>query len=251
MTAQHVTARRELDAHRPLRAVRIPLDKLRVHPRHVRTDMGDLAELARSLATDGQHQMIKVERQGEYFVIHEGHRRFGAAVIAGLRSLNAEVVPPRSDADAVATMLSTSVHTRPLSASEQRDAVRYLVDTEQMSVAEVAGRCGVSVQTVRRWYQAPLAGHPSESSEQDTESSPASTRCEQPRRRRQRTTIGVVSLRNLIDRWGPRCTGGLDGTQAADLLEEIRALLTAGTTPGTAPQDSTAGATQNAGEEAR
>lgn len=219
-TPTQLAVRRELDEHRPIRTARIPLTKLRVHSRHVRSDMGDLTELAESLAVDGQHQMITVERRGEIFQILDGHRRFGAASIARLRGLDAEFVPPRTDAEAMAIMLTTSVHTKPLSHAERALAVRALVDDERMPIAELAARCGVTPATVRRWYQA--EGTAPETSIPAAVPRPRRTGENRPRTRR--TSIGVSRLRALADAWADRCEQGLSAEDAQALVAEIRAL---------------------------
>lgn len=225
-TRTDLATRRSLRDQRPLRTARIPLTKLRVHPRHVRTDMGDLAELADSLTYDGQHQLIEVERRGSFFQILDGHRRFGAAALAGLPALEAEIVPARTNAEAVATMLTTGVHTRPLSPAERARAVRELIDTEDMPTAEVAARCGVTPDTIRRWYHADTVATP-----------PAAPpvliprpRAGDDRPRSRRTTVGVTRLTGLVDRWTDRCATGLSPDHAQALLAEIRD-LTRGTLP--------------------
>jgi ParB/RepB/Spo0J family partition protein len=224
-TATQLALRRELTEHRPLQTARIPLAKLRVHPRHVRHDMGDLTELSESLTTDGQHQMIKVERRGDFFQILDGHRRFGAATIAGLRRLDAEIVPTCTDADAVSMMLTTGVHTKPLSAAERKRAVRLLIDDEGVSTAEVAARCGVSQATIRRWYNTDDPVAPNADSNTVpvvVVPRPRGTRDNRPRGKR--TTVGVTRLTGLADRWTDRCTSGLSAEHAQTLLAEIRAL---------------------------
>jgi|GEM_PF-6495569 len=228
MTTKDLAVRRDLadHPHRPLRAARIPLAKLRIHPRHVRRDMGDLTELAESLKHDGQHQLIKVDKRGEFFQILEGHRRFAAATLAGLRTLNAEIVPARTDAEAVAVMLTTGVHTKPLSAAERRHAVRLLIDEEGMSTADVAARCGVTPATIRRWYHADEDGVTTAVPAAPT----SSVAVPRPRRTddgcpvRKPTTIGVSRLTGLADRWAERCHRGLSPEHAQALLEELRAL---------------------------
>jgi ParB-like chromosome segregation protein Spo0J len=220
--ATQLALRRELSEHRPLQTARIPLAKLRVHPRHVRRDMGDLTELAESLANDGQHQMLKVEKRGDFYQILDGHRRFGAATIAGLRRLDAEIVPTCTDAEALSMMLTTGVHTKPLSVGERKHAVRVLIDEEGVPTAEVAARCGVTQATIRRWY------HADDAAEIDVVQAaavvPRPRRAADDRLRGKRTTVGVTRLTGLADRWTDRCASGLSAEHAQALLAEIRAL---------------------------
>ncbi|MFI5614685.1 ParB/RepB/Spo0J family partition protein [Amycolatopsis sp. NPDC051903] len=231
-TTTDLAIRRELREHAGIRTAMIPLGKLRVHPSHIRSDMGDLTELASSLAHDGQHQALEVERRGSFYVILDGHRRFGAAAIAGLARLRADIVPARSTADAVTTMLTTGTHTKPITAAERTHAVRILIDAEHLSVGEIAARCGVSGPTIRRWYagtDTTISTDASPASEPDTAApgivgQPRRT-CPAPRRGKPRI-VGVRRIAGLIDRWSTRCQDGLSGDAAQDLLAEMNALIT-------------------------
>jgi ParB family chromosome partitioning protein len=203
--------RHELDEHRPLQLVRIPLNKLRVHPQHIRTDLGDVRALADSLKVDGQHQPIEVHRRGTYVEIVDGSRRFTAAGIAGLRTLQGSVVPARTDAEVITAMLTTGVHTRGLSPEERAAAVTMLLADYDIKVKDLAARCGVTPQTVRNWRD--QAQMPDARSRQRT--------------RRRRTTVGARKVIEVVDRWSRRC--GEDGFSRADALEllgELRELVT-------------------------
>lgn len=224
-TTADLAVRRELRDHAAVRTALIPLGKLRAHPSHIRRDMGDLTELAASLRHDGQHQALEVERRGEFYLIHDGHRRFAAATIAGLARLRAEIVPARSTADAVATMLTTGTHTKPITSAERTRAVRILIDKEHLAVGEVAARCGVTGPTVRRWYAgtpdpAPPGAAPADGADA------AQTRRPGPRapRRGAPRTVGVRRITGLADRWSNRCQNGLSSKDAQELLADIRAL---------------------------
>lgn len=205
------SVRRELDEHRPLQLVRIPLKNLRVHPRHIRTDLGDVRALADSLKADGQHQPIEVHRRGTYFEILDGVRRFTAAGIAGLRTLQGAVVPARTDAEVITAMLTTGLHTRGLSPEERAAAVTMLLTDYDISVKDLAARCDVIPQTIRNWR-----GHVEV---------PDARQCQSTRGRR--TTVGARKVTEVVDRWSERC--GEDGFSRADALEllgELRQLVT-------------------------
>lgn len=173
-----------------------PLVKSRVHPRQVPHDLGDLAEPADSLTHDGQHQLIKVERRGDFFQILDGHGRFAAPSIARLRHLEAMIVPVTTDAEAVAVTLTTAVHAKTFSAAER------LRGTAADRRGSHADRRSVSAATIRRWYH------------EDTETEPAG---EQPAshaqkkvprpcrtgERRKPTTVGVRRLTGLAEQRRP------------------------------------------------
>ncbi|MBP2341068.1 ParB/RepB/Spo0J family partition protein [Saccharothrix coeruleofusca] len=214
------TIQRELSEQAPLRAARIPLTKIRVHPRNLRTDLGDLTDLAASLAEDGQHQPANVHRKGDYFELLDGHRRYGASIIARRRTLDCIVVPTRSDADAIQGMLATALHARQLDPTERARGVNALVDEFGLSVSEVASRLGVSAATVYRWRTA---------SEEEPVEEAAPERpvgCVRPKRAPR--VVAVSKVADLAARWADRCAGGLSAVEAEALLAEVRALATGG-----------------------
>lgn len=214
------------DALPQARLARISLGKLRAHPRNPRLDLGDLSELAASIREFGLQQPLEVQRiGGGYFGILDGHRRFGACVLAGLRTADALVVPERSTAQVVTTMLATGVHSKPLTPQERQRAVLLLLDEEHLSVSQVAAQCGVTPATIRRWRDGgrTLAAAPSER---------VGVR---PYRRATRAAplIGSRRITDLADRWTGRVgEHGLAPDDAHQFLAELRALTeTRGTTP--------------------
>lgn len=200
-----------------LRIAQIPLTRLRTNQINPRIELGDLTELAESLKASGQLQAIEVRRLGGgYFEITDGHRRFGAAFLAGLRSLKAEIVD-KTDAEVMATMLTTGVHARPLSAAERRRAVLYLLDEAHMPVVQIAAKVGVSIATVYRWRAESDPIRPS--------TAPTLTRSNRGRPGHARTQVGVRQIHALADRWADRVDeDGLAATDARELLDELRGL---------------------------
>lgn len=203
--------RQALAEQSPLRTARIPLGKIRVHPRNLRLDLGDLTDLAESLKADGQHQLVEVHRKGEFFELLDGHRRFGASVIAGRRTLDCVVVPRRSDADAIRGMLATAVHARPLSPEERARGIEALIG-EGVTVTQIAADLGVTPDTVRRWR-----------AWEQVETAPRRPVVVH-RPHRTPTTVSVRRVGELADRWTSRAADGLTADQAAELLAELRAL---------------------------
>lgn len=200
----------------PLRAARIPLGKIRVHPRNLRLDLGDLTELAASLDRDGQLQPALVHRKGEFFELLDGHRRYGASVIAHRRTLDCLVVPTRSDAEAIQGMLATALHARQLSAEERARGVQAMLTEFGLHPRVVAERLGVSVATVHRWRHAP---------DDTTEPTPPRPAHPGPRPRRAPTTVSARRIAELADAWTERVSNGLTAEQAGALIDEIRSLL--------------------------
>jgi ParB/RepB/Spo0J family partition protein len=208
------------------RLARISLTKLRAHPRNVRMDLGDLTELAESIRAEGLHQPIQVQPLGGgYFVIVDGHRRFGACVLAGLRTADVLIGPVRTTAQIVTTMLTTGVHAKPLTLAERQRALRILLDDERLPVSEVAAQLGVTAATIRRWRD----GDPTRERHAAADKPPGDAPASRPPRGRGRppSNVGVRRITALAERWTERVDEcGLTFGEAQLLLAELRALTT-------------------------
>lgn len=210
---------RQAAEQRPPQVAPIPLRLLRVHPKNIRVDLGDLTDLADSLKHEGQHQLIEVHRKGSFFEILDGHRRFGAAVIARLRTLQAVIVPERSDREAIAGMLTTGLHARGLSPEERKNALDALVLQHNMSTAELAARCGVTADTIRRWRS--TTSSPAHRPTPSASSHATSPRAPQPKP----VPKWAQSVRSLADEWEQKCSpDGLHLDDVTELFRELRAL---------------------------
>lgn len=217
------------------RLARISLTKLRAHPRNVRMDLGDLSELAESIRADGLHQPIEVQSLGGgYFGIIDGHRRFGACVLAGLRAADVLIVPARTTAQIVTTMLTTGVHAKPLTLAERQRALRILLDEERLPVSQVAAQLGVTAATIRRWRDGNAAAVRTTPLESTAESSAATPQPTEPSGRipryRQSKTVSARKVTMLADEWAERVgEHGLAADDVHQLLAELRALTAART----------------------
>lgn len=126
--------------------VSVPLDRLRPHPDNIRDDLGDLTELATSIATRGLLQPLVVAPAGKSFLILDGHRRFAAAKLAGLASVPCLAVRPGDTARDTAVMLAAAMH-KALSPLERGRAFKAL-RRRGMTPAEIARQSGYSPSTV-------------------------------------------------------------------------------------------------------
>jgi ParB family transcriptional regulator, chromosome partitioning protein len=74
----------------------VPLDLIDPDPHNIRLGMEsdpELPKLAADIKRNGVIQAISLSRVGERFVINFGHRRYAAALLAGLSSIPAVIVP--------------------------------------------------------------------------------------------------------------------------------------------------------------
>lgn len=125
----------------------IRIECLRANPANIRTDLGDLSELATSIKALGVLQPLIVthERGGEYIIV-DGHRRLAAARIAGAPALPCLVTTDDGEHSAIIMMLATAMH-KSLTPMEQAVAFQGLY-AAGMSMADIAASSGYSTSTV-------------------------------------------------------------------------------------------------------
>lgn len=111
--------------------------------------MGDLSELAESVKANGILQNLTVvPRAGGGYTVIIGHRRLGAAKMAGLDTVPC-VIADMDDKTQVTTMLTENMQRHDLTPYEQAQSFAQLLDFG-MSVEEIADKSGFSPATVRR-----------------------------------------------------------------------------------------------------
>lgn len=182
----------------------VPVDKLRAHPRNVRTDLGDLRELADSIRHEGVLVPVMAERRdsGTLTLLH-GHRRWAAAQLAGLVKIPCVIVGSRDTDEAISIMLAENCNRAGLSRPEKRAAVRALRDEFGHTVEAIAARLGVSQATVYKWSR--------DDDHMDRKKRSPATRA------RQHARVGPSRIHDLVGRW--------DGHAPPDLIGELRGLI--------------------------
>lgn len=138
--------------------VYISVNNLMPHPDNPRKELGDLTELAESIKAKGIMQNLtvvpfksrinpKFNGAGCYTVII-GHRRLGAAKLAGLTELPC-VITEMSEQEQIATMLLENMQRSDLTAYEQAQGFQMMIDFGD-SIDGIAEKTGFSQSTVRR-----------------------------------------------------------------------------------------------------
>lgn len=134
----------------------VPVAEVQANPRNVRRDLGDLDELVASIAAVGiRHPLTvtpvsQVGQDGHRYLLVDGHRRYAAAVEAGLTEVPAIVrTDLAGDVDVILEMLRAGLLQQQLTPIEE--AVAY----EQLQLlglrpADIARRVGRSTSTVER-----------------------------------------------------------------------------------------------------
>lgn len=134
-----------LESPRPAAAAttELPVRSLVAHPANIRDDLGDLRELAKTIADHGVLQSLLVTRgeQGQY-VILDGHRRLGAAIMAGLQRVPVTVRGPASEEQATVVMLVTGLQKLALDPLEEAMAYQRLMrlGRTQQEVSDLVGK---------------------------------------------------------------------------------------------------------------
>lgn len=133
------------------RILEIPVTAIRRAKDNVRTDLGDLTELAASITEVGVLQAITViaDATGETFEVLMGNRRHAASELAGVMTIPAVIRTKPEDAKRVITMLVENVHRADLSAL---DEARTFARLEELGVdqADIATRVGCSQSHVSK-----------------------------------------------------------------------------------------------------
>jgi len=142
----------------------IAIDRIIPHPSNPRKNLGDLTELAASIATSGIFQNLTVvkstlkeddsnwrnssitaNRQGYTVII--GHRRLAAARLAGLETVPCAVVE-MDEKTQLATMLLENMQRVDLTVIEQAQGIQLMLDLGE-TVASIAEQTGLSQTTIR------------------------------------------------------------------------------------------------------
>ncbi len=126
------------------------IDQIDPHPRNPRHDLGNLAELVKSIKAQGIQQNLLLvpqpARPPRYTVVI-GHRRLAAAKKAGLDEVPA-VVAELTDAQQLELMLVENVQRTNLSVIEEAEGYQGLLDLglDAAAIAKTTGRAEKTVQ---------------------------------------------------------------------------------------------------------
>ncbi len=106
-------------------------------------DPEKLEELAQSIRTHGVMQPLLVVRNGARYTIIAGERRYRASRLAGLSTLPI-IVKDLTDSEILEMSLIENIQREDLSAIEQADALKTLMENYNLTQEEVAKRVGKS-----------------------------------------------------------------------------------------------------------
>ncbi len=126
-----------------------PIEELQPHAGQPRKTFDDskMEELVASIKEKGVIQPLVVRRQGDYYQIIAGERRWRAAQKAGLDHVPA-VIQDVSEDWALEIALIENIQREDLNPLEEADAYQYLMDSFDLLQEEVAKRVGKDRSTV-------------------------------------------------------------------------------------------------------
>jgi len=132
----------------------IAIDRIEADPQHrEHFDEASLESLAKSLKTHGQQQAIKVRwiETREKYVIIAGERRFRAAQLAELPSLQCSIAADNITEDEVlvAQIIENAIR-EDLLASERAKAYRELMERKEWNATQLAEEIHVNKSTISR-----------------------------------------------------------------------------------------------------
>lgn len=125
----------------------IPIAKLYVGKVNVRSEVGDITELTRSIEESGVLQPLVVRPSEDRYEIIVGSRRFEAAKAAGLKNIPA-IIRQMKDEEAIVASLVENIQRGNLEPEEEAEALNRLVKIYG-SNRKVAKTLGLSDATIR------------------------------------------------------------------------------------------------------
>jgi ParB family transcriptional regulator, chromosome partitioning protein len=128
----------------------VHISRLREHPDNIRQDLGDLTELAASIAAQGILQPLAVEPHPDIpdaYQVIAGHRRLAAAQLARVQQIPVVIRRPAGTAGALEMMLVENCMRRDLGPIEKAEAMGTLRN-HGLTAAAIARSTGLSDATV-------------------------------------------------------------------------------------------------------
>lgn len=126
--------------------IQIAIKKIVPNPEQPRRDFDveELEELAQSIREHGVIQPVVVEEAGEFFILHDGERRWRAAKMAGLAEMPAVITPPMNGDGSQKRLMRAmiaNIQRKDLSHIEEAQGYARLME-QGMSVGEISRQTG-------------------------------------------------------------------------------------------------------------
>lgn len=140
---RHRTADFAADVRMEMSQFEVPLSQIKPNPYQPRTDWNEdqLSELTRSIRENGVIQPIIVRKNGGWYEIIAGERRFRAASRAGLEMIPA-LVRSATDEEMLELALVENIHRADLNPIERAKAYQNYIQSFSLSQTEAAQKLG-------------------------------------------------------------------------------------------------------------
>jgi len=127
----------------------VSIERIETNPDQPRNNLGDLSELAASIRARGILEPLLIRKlpEGRNYQLIAGERRFHAAIEAGLAEVPC-IEFSASDREALELALIENLQRRDLSAFEEAEGYRTLVEKHEFTHEQVAQAVGKSRSTV-------------------------------------------------------------------------------------------------------
>ena len=137
----------------------LSLDRIKPSPLQPRENFNSqqLEELTQSIKEKGVIQPIIVRRQGDFFEIIAGERRFRAANLLSLKEIPV-IIREAEDKDALELSLIENIQRQDLNPIEEAYAYQYLIEKFQVGheqLSEILGKARVSITNTLRILKLP------------------------------------------------------------------------------------------------
>lgn len=126
----------------------ININDIKPHPDNPRKDVGDVTELAKSIAINGIMQNLTVVPAADGYKALIGHRRLAAAKMAGLETVPCIVLEDLSYQEQIAIMLEENMQRQDLTIPEQAESFQLMLDLGA-TIHDLKETTGFSESTIR------------------------------------------------------------------------------------------------------
>ena len=137
----------------------VRLEDIKPNPYQPREDFDsqNLEELTQSIKEKGVIQPVLVRRQGDFYELIAGERRFRAANLLNIKEIPA-IIKDVGDGESLELSLIENIQRQALNPIEEARAFQYLIDkfeVTQEQISEVIGKSRVSVTNTLRLLKLP------------------------------------------------------------------------------------------------
>lgn len=134
----------------PATVMEIPVERIKRNPLNPRTDVGDITDLAASMAAVGLLQPIVLMQDGDDFLLLAGERRTEAARALAWMMIPGRVLEERTEVQQLEILLIENLQREDIRPTDEARAFQHLCKAGDLSQRQVAERVGCDQSHVSR-----------------------------------------------------------------------------------------------------